>query len=69
MSSIRENEIIIELNTRYKNYNDTWFSYLDDDNWYSIGSDAHSLERIGDVGGALSFLYNRDIPVNRIIQL
>ncbi len=69
MSSIRENEIIIELNTRYKNYNDTWFSYLDEDNWYSIGSDAHSLERIGDVGGALSFLSNRDIPVNRIIQL
>ena len=42
---------------------------LDDQNWYSIGSDAHSLERIGDVKGALSFLYDRDIPVNRIIRL
>ena len=69
MSSIRENEIIIELNTRYKNYLDPWFNYLDDQNWYSIGSDAHSLDRIGDVSGALSFLYNRNIPVNRIIQI
>jgi putative hydrolase len=69
LRSIRENEIIIELNTRYRNYKDAWFSYLDDQNWYSIGSDAHSLERIGDVKGALSFLYNRDIPVNRIIRL
>ena len=69
LRSIRENEIIIELNTRYRNYKDAWFSYLDDQNWYSIGSDAHYLERIGDVKGALSFLYNRDIPVNRIIRL
>ena len=68
-TSIRENEIIIELNTRYKNYNDRWFSYLDELNWFSIGSDAHSLEQIGDVGDALSFLDNRDIPVNRIVQL
>jgi histidinol phosphatase-like PHP family hydrolase len=67
--SIRENEIIIELNTRYRNYKDSWFSYLDDQNWFSIGSDAHSLEQIGDVNGALSFLYDRDIPVNRIIRL
>ncbi len=69
MSNIRKNEIIIELNTRYRNYNDKWFSYLDDQNWFSIGSDAHSIERIGDVGEALSFLYNRNIPVNRIVQL
>ena len=69
MNSIRENEIIIELNTRYKNYLDPWFNYLDDQNWYSIGSDAHSLDRVGDVSEALSFLYNRNIPVNRIIQI
>jgi len=69
MNSIRENEIIIELNTRYKNYLDTWFNYLDDQNWYSIGSDAHSLDRVGDVSGALAFLYNRNIPVNRIIDI
>ncbi|MHA1207032.1 MAG: PHP domain-containing protein [Candidatus Hodarchaeales archaeon] len=69
MTSIRENEIIIELNTRYQNFVDRWFSYLDEQNWYSIGSDAHSLDRIGDVSGALSFLYKRNIPVNRIIQI
>jgi histidinol phosphatase-like PHP family hydrolase len=69
MSSIRENDIIIELNTRYQNYLDPWFNYLDDQYWYSIGSDAHSLESIGNVNGALSFLYDRNIPINRIIQL
>ena len=69
MSSIRENEIIIELNTRYQNYLDPWFNYLDDQNWYTIASDAHSLDRVGDVKGALSFLYNRNIPVNRIIRI
>ena len=69
MNSIRENKIIIELNTRYQNYLDPWFNYLDDQNWYTIGSDAHSLDRVGDVSGALSFLYNRNIPVNRIIQI
>ena len=68
-NSIRENELIIELNTRYRNYDDPWFNYLDDQNWFSIGSDAHSIERIGDIKGALSFLYNRNIPVNRIIRL
>ena len=68
-NSIRENEIIIELNTRYRNYSDKWFSYLDDLNWFSVGSDAHSIEQIGDIDAALSFLYNRNIPFNRIIRL
>ncbi|MCK4847805.1 MAG: PHP domain-containing protein [Candidatus Heimdallarchaeota archaeon] len=69
MNSIRENEVIIELNTRYRNYHDPWFNYLDEENWYSIGSDAHSCERVGDVKEALSFLYKRNIPVTRIIQI
>ncbi|MHA1213952.1 MAG: PHP domain-containing protein [Candidatus Hodarchaeales archaeon] len=66
---IKENEIVIELNTSYQNYRDPWFRYLDDSFWYSIGSDAHSQVNLGDVGPALFFLEQQEISFDRIIQL
>ncbi|MHA2288613.1 MAG: PHP domain-containing protein [Promethearchaeota archaeon] len=69
MTVIREYEIIIELNTGYQNYLDPWFNYLDGENKFSIGSDAHYLERLGNINGAIKFLERRNIPIDRIIEL
>ncbi len=69
LERIREFEIIIECNTGYGNYMDRWFNYLDDDFWYSIGSDAHHKEGLGNVVLALNFLQERNISLNRIIAL
>ena len=69
MSVIREKNLIIELNTGYKNYLDTWFNYLDEENRFSVGSDAHYLEQLGNISGALKFLKRRNIPIDRVIEL
>jgi histidinol phosphatase-like PHP family hydrolase len=69
MKNISENDIIIELNTGYQNYLDTWFRYLDDRFLYSIGSDAHSTIRLGQIDGALNFLNRQGIPFSQIIKL
>jgi histidinol phosphatase-like PHP family hydrolase len=69
LNVIQEHEIIIELNTNYQNYNDRWFAYLDEDFWYSVGSDAHNLVQIGKIDTALEFLKSRYIPYNRITQI
>jgi histidinol phosphatase-like PHP family hydrolase len=69
MDSIRELGLIIELNTGYRNYSDAWFNYLDEGNKFSIGSDAHSIDQLGNVNDAISFLKSRNIPLNRIIEL
>jgi histidinol phosphatase-like PHP family hydrolase len=69
MKNLQEREIVIELNASYQNYMDPWFQYLDDQFKYSIGSDAHSKESIGNVQGPVRFLKDHRIPLNRIIQL
>ncbi|UCE12967.1 MAG: PHP domain-containing protein [Candidatus Heimdallarchaeota archaeon] len=66
---IREFEIIIELNTGYGNYMDKWFNYLDDAFWFSIGSDAHHKDSLGNTTLAINFLKERGIPLNRIVKL
>ncbi len=68
-SKISEFEIIVELNTGYGNYMDKWFNYLDDEYWYSIGSDSHHKNSLGNTVLALNFLEKRKIPFNRIITL
>ena len=55
-----EFEIIIELNTSYGNYMDQWFNYLDDEYWYSIGSDAHHKDSLGNTTLAVNFLKERN---------
>ncbi|MFX0125870.1 MAG: PHP domain-containing protein [Candidatus Hodarchaeota archaeon] len=69
LNKIREFEIIIELNTSYGNYMDHWFEYLDDEYWYSIGSDAHHKDSLGNTALAVNFLKKRNIPLTRIITL
>jgi DNA polymerase (family 10) len=69
LNTIQRHDIIIELNTYHQNYNDRWFAYLDEDFWYSVGSDAHNLDNIGKIGSALEFLKRKNIPFNRIIQI
>ncbi|MHA1974774.1 MAG: PHP domain-containing protein [Candidatus Hodarchaeales archaeon] len=66
---IQENEIVIELNTSYKNYLDAWFRYLDDSFWYSIGSDAHSQYNLGNIDPALFFMEQQKIPFSRIFRV
>ena len=66
---LKKHKIIIELNTSYKNYKDAWFNYLNDEFLYSVGTDAHSKERIGDINSALYYLQSRDIPESQIIHL
>ena len=68
-NKIREYEIIIELNTSYGNYLDKWFDYLDDEYWYSVGSDAHHKDSLGNTTLAINYLKKRDIPLNRIVSL
>lgn len=69
LNKIREYEIIVELNTGYGNYMDKWFTYLDDEYWYSIGSDAHHKNGLGNTGLGLNFLEKRKINFNRIVTL
>ena len=69
MTGIVENDIIIELNSSYQNYLDSWFNYLDDANIYSLGSDAHSPARVGEVSGAQNYLKYRKIPSSCIVKL
>ena len=69
LSKLNKYRIIIELNSHYQNYLDPWFQYLDDQNLFSVGSDAHSSVQLGEVDGALSFLQHRNIPFHRIIDL
>lgn len=69
LSSIREYEIIVELNTGYGNYMDQWFNYLDEEYWFSIGSDAHHKDSLGNSVLAINHLKKRNIPLNRIISL
>lgn len=69
LAKLKDYQIIIELNTSYQNYLDSWFNYLNEDFWYSIGTDAHSMERLGGIGPALDYLKNRQIPENKIIKL
>ena len=69
MNAIQQYGLIIELNTGYQNYLDPWFNYLDEENRFSIGSDAHSLEQLGNINGGISFLKSRNIPTDRIIEL
>jgi histidinol phosphatase-like PHP family hydrolase len=69
MTGIVENDIIIEVNSGYQNYLDPWFNYLDDTNIYSLGSDAHSPVRVGEVSGALNYLRSRKIPNSCIVKL
>ncbi|MFX1283817.1 MAG: PHP domain-containing protein [Promethearchaeota archaeon] len=69
LDKIREFEIIVELNTGYGNYMDRWFDYLDDEYWFSIGSDAHHRDSLGNTALALDFLEKRNISFKRIIAL
>ncbi|MHA1975323.1 MAG: PHP domain-containing protein [Candidatus Hodarchaeales archaeon] len=69
MTVIREYEMIIELNTGYQNYLDPWFNYLDEENKFSVGSDAHYQEQLGNVSGGFNFLESRKIPIDRVIEL
>ncbi len=69
LNMLKKHKIIIELNTSYNNYNDAWFNYLNDEFLYSIGTDAHSKDRLGDIGPALYYLQSRDIPESQIIHL
>ncbi len=69
LEKIQKFGIIVELNTGYGNYMDKWFNYFDDEYWFSIGSDAHHKESLGNMDLALNYLRNRNIPMNRIITL
>ncbi|UCG04497.1 MAG: PHP domain-containing protein [Candidatus Heimdallarchaeota archaeon] len=69
LNKIQEFEIIIELNTRYGNYMDQWFNYLDSEYWYSIGSDAHHKDALGNTTLAINYLKQRNIPLDRVISL
>ncbi|MHA2247469.1 MAG: PHP domain-containing protein [Candidatus Hodarchaeales archaeon] len=69
LEKIQKFEIIVELNTGYGNYMDKWFNYFDDEYWFSIGSDAHHKESLGNMDLALNYLRNRNITMNRIITL
>ena len=69
LNKMREFEIIIELNTSYGNYLDKWFNYLDEEYWFSIGSDAHHIASLGNTALAINYLKNRNIPLSRIISL
>lgn len=69
LNMLKKHRIIIELNTSYKNYLDAWFNYLNDEFWYSIGTDTHSKERLGDIDPALYYLQSRNIPESQIIHL
>lgn len=69
LKKIREFEIIIELNTGYGNYMDSWFSYLDNEFWYSIGSDSHHKQSLGNTAHAINFLKERNISLDNIIAL
>ncbi|MHA2387908.1 MAG: PHP domain-containing protein [Candidatus Hodarchaeales archaeon] len=69
MNVIQQHDLIIELNTGYQNYLDPWFNYMDDQNNFSVGSDAHSLEQLGNINGGISFLIRRNISIDRIIEL
>lgn len=69
LNKIREFEIIVELNTSYGNYMDQRFNYLDDEYWFSIGSDAHHKESLGNTTLAINYLKKRNIPLSRIISL
>ncbi len=69
LEKIQKFGIIVELNTGYGNYMDKWFNYFDDEYWFSIGSDAHHKESLGNMDLALNFLRNRNISMNRIITL
>ncbi|MHA1966997.1 MAG: CpsB/CapC family capsule biosynthesis tyrosine phosphatase [Candidatus Hodarchaeales archaeon] len=69
LNMLKKHRIIIELNTSYNNYLDTWFNYLNDEFWYSIGTDAHSKERLGEIDPAVYYLQSRNIPESQIIHL
>lgn len=69
LDKIREFGIIVELNTGYGNYMDKWFSYFDDEFWFSIGSDAHHKASLGNMELAVNYLRGRKISLNRIISL
>jgi histidinol phosphatase-like PHP family hydrolase len=69
LNMLKKYKIIIELNTSYQNYLDSWFNYLDEEFFYSIGTDAHSKERLGDIDSALYYLQSRRIPENQIVNL
>jgi len=69
LSRLSRNEIIIELNTGYKNYLDPWFSYLDETFLFSLGSDAHIEYQIGEISAAWNFLEFRGIPTSCVIDL
>ncbi len=69
LNMLKKYSIVIELNTSYQNYLDSWFNYLNDEFFYSIGTDAHGKERLGDIGPALYYLQSRRIPDSQIIKL
>ncbi|MHA2225933.1 MAG: PHP domain-containing protein [Candidatus Hodarchaeales archaeon] len=69
LEKILEYNIIIELNTNYRNYLDKYFSYLDEEFYYSIGSDAHNKESLGNYESAISFLREKNIPFSQIVSL
>ncbi|MFX1516719.1 MAG: CpsB/CapC family capsule biosynthesis tyrosine phosphatase [Promethearchaeota archaeon] len=69
LNKIRESDIIIELNTSYGNYMEQCFNYLDEEYWYSVGSDAHHKYSLGNTTLAVNFLKSRNIPLSRIISL
>ena len=69
LQKLIKNNIAIELNTGYQNYKDSWFKSLDAEYLFTIGSDAHDLEKLGDVSGAYYFLESQNIPQERILSL
>ncbi len=69
LSKITKYEIIIELNTGYKNYLDPWFGYLDETFLFSLGSDAHMEYQLGEVTAAWTYLESREIPSTCVIDL